>query len=695
MFLSLGIDVSSPRFYVSRMFPTSRQVRVVRPARAFRLFIGPYRVGAAFLCTLLAVAALTLPARAASAVTFYVSPGGSDSNPGTSSDAPFRTLTKAQAAVRAIDKSTSGPITVTLAGGVYRLARTLTFTAADSGGGTAGTVWWKAASGQSPVISGGVQITGWARTGAGSGIWSAPAPAGLDTRQLYVDGVRAQRATGALPVSVKQTATGYTTASGDPMAGWRDPSAMEFVYRGGLGLWTEPRCPVASVTSTAITMAQPCWNNSTQRVMRTDGSGRTYNLVGRKSITEAPTAVENAYELLDKPGEFYLDKNEHRFYYIPRSGEDLTTADVEAPALDTLVATSGSASDEPTHLGFQGIQFSYANYTTSNTGTGFSEIQATYQVTGTTGYATQGLCQFVPGGTCPYGNWTKMPGALRFTYDKSIHFDHDYFVHLGAAGLDLGDGSQNDSVTACVFTDISGNGLDLGGVDIPQPTGSAQHTSGITVKDSHFYDTAAEYHGGVAIDAGYIETSTITHNQIDHVPYTAISIGWGGWPDKVSLPAQPNYSNNNTISNNLIHDHMSLLGDGGAVYTNGITGTSLASGEKVTGNVVHDQLNTSGGHVLYTDNGATYVSILGNAVWNINVSPWGSKHVNYTAGDGTYDPTDIEGNYWPNGPSDYDTKKVLIQDNHAVTGAAQVPASIIAAAGVESPYQGILSWQPA
>ena len=677
------------------MFPTREHAHVTRTVKQLRLFIGSYQFIAAFVCALLPIAVLTLPAHAATAVTYFVSPTGSDDNTGTSAAAPFRTLTKAQTAVRAIDTSTSGPITVTLAGGVYRLTKTLTFTAADSGGGTAGTVWWKAAAGQTPVISGGAHITGWARTSTGSNIWSAPAPTGLDTRQLYVDGVRAQRATGALPVSVTQTATGYTTASSNPMAGWRNPSAIEFVYRGGLGLWTEPRCPVASVTSTAITMAQPCWNNSTQRVMRTDDSGRTYNLVGRKSITEAPTAVENSYELLDRAGEFYLDKSEHRFYYIPRAGENLATADVEAPSLDTLVASSGKAADEPSHVGFQGIQFSYANYTTSNTGTGFSEIQATYQVTGTKGYATQGLCDFVSGGTCPYGNWTKMPGAVRFSYDKSIHFDHDYFVHLGAAGLDLGDGSQNATVTACVFTDISGNGLDLGGVDIPQPTSAAQHTSGIAVKDSHFYNTATEYHGGIAIDAGYIETSTITHNQIDHVPYTAISIGWGGWPDKVSLPAQPNYSSNNTISNNLIYDHMSLLGDGGAIYTNGITGTSMATGEHVSGNVIHDQLNVSGGHVLYTDNGATYVSILGNAVWNINVSPWGSKHGNYTAGDGSYDPTDIEGNYWPSGPSDYNSKGVLIQGNHNITAADQVPSSIIAAGGIEAQYQAILSWQPA
>jgi hypothetical protein len=644
---------------------------------------------------LVAGVALALPAHAATAVTFYVSPAGSDSNSGISASSPFRTLAAAQTAVRGVDHSTASSITVSLAGGIYRLTGPLTFTAADSGDGAVGDIRWQAASGQFPVVSGGTQITGWTKYDSAKNIWSAPAPSSLDTRQLYVNGTRAIRATGALPVSVKQTSTGYTTSSSDPMASWRNRSAIEFVYRSGMGLWTEPRCPVASITAGAITMGQPCWNNSTKRVLRTDGSGRTYELVGRQSITEAPTAVENAFELLDSPGEFYLDKSQHTVYYVPRSGENLATADVEAPALQTLLTTDANPSSEAHSLIFQGIQFSYANYTVPNTGTGFSEIQATYTISGTNGYAVQGLCTFVSGGTCPYGNWTQQPAAVSVQYNHNLHFDHDYFVHLGAAGLDLGDGSQSDTVTACVFTDISGNGLDVGGVDINLPSTSAQHTSGITVKDSHIYNTSVEYHGGVAIDVGYVETSTFTHNQIDHVPYTAVSIGWGGWPDKVKLPALPNYSNHNTISNNLIFNHMSLLGDGGGIYTQGITGSSLATGEHVTGNVIHDQQNTSGGHVLYTDNGASYETITGNAEWNIKVSAWGSNHVNYTLNNGTNDPLDIEGNYWPSGPADSNSKSVLIKGNHNITSASQVPASVSGAAGLESSYTSILSWQPA
>src|SRR4051794_10548071 len=76
-----------------------------------------------------------LPAHAATPVALYVSPDGSDTNPGTSANSPFRTLQRAQAAVRGIDQANSGAITVNLAGGTYRLSKPLVLTAADSSTG--------------------------------------------------------------------------------------------------------------------------------------------------------------------------------------------------------------------------------------------------------------------------------------------------------------------------------------------------------------------------------------------------------------------------------------------------------------------------------------------------------------------------------------------------------------------------------
>jgi hypothetical protein len=626
--------------------------------------------------------------------TLYVSPSGNDANPGTQSQ-PIQTLQHARDLARSLNQNMSADLTIFLEDGTYRLSQPLTLNASDSG--TNGhNVIWQAVSGAHPVVSGAARITGWSQYNTSKNIWVAQAPQGIKSRQLYVNGTRTQRAHGSLPVTLHQTSTGYT-ASAATMAGWKNPSGttpqIEFVYTGGLGAWTEPRCPVGSMSGTTITMAQPCWNNSTKRLC-CFADGRAYNLVGRMSITEQPTDVQNAFQLLNAAGEWFLDEGSSKIYYIPRSGENLATADVEVPVLESLITGSGTTSSPIHNIIFNGLQFSYATWLGPNTGEGFSEIQANYQVTGTNGWQAQGLCTLPPQhGTCPYAAWTQIPGNISFTNDQNIQFTNDAFVHLGSAGLALGDGSQHDLIKGSVFTDISGNGLELGNVDMPTATNSSQ-TLNNTIADNHVFNLPAEYHGGVGVDIGYSANTTLSHNQIDHTSYTAVSIGWGGWPDKEKKPAQPNFSHDNMLSNNLIFDHMQQLNDGGGIYTQGITGSSLSNGEHINGNVIHDQ--TGSGHVVYTDNGATDVTITNNGIYNTGPAvAWASRHVDYTANNGNYDATDVENNYWEN-PSGYTSGKgITVANNHVITSPSQIPASIVNNAGLEPAYQNILNWQPA
>ncbi|MEY9889152.1 hypothetical protein ABIA31_002800 [Catenulispora sp. MAP5-51] len=639
--------------------------------------------------------------------TVFVSPWGDDHDSGTNPGRAVHSLQRAQQIVRSLNSAMAGDIRVDLADGTYPLSQPLALDARDSG--TNGhTVIWTAAPGAHPVISGGTRVDGFRPSGqttsAGTLIWSAPAPAGLPSREMYIDGRRAQRASGTVPVTLKATPTGYT-ASSDLMASWGNPTAIEFVYSGGdgywslhtggLGAWTEPRCPIASVSGTTITMAEPCWINSTQRVMRTDSSGRTVNLVGPASVGnhELPTSVENARELLQRPGQFYYDAAAGRVDYVPLPGERPDRADVELATAQTLVSGTGTA-DAPVHdIAFSGLRFSYGTWDQPSSDEGFSEIQAGYTITGADGYATQGLCQFIAGGTCPFGNWTKEPGNVSFEHDRRISFTGDVFTHLGAAGLDLGDGSQNDSVKGSVFTDISGNGLELGGVDDPLPAVAGDHTVGNQVTDNHIYSTSVEYRSGVGIDVGYAEDSLISHNQIDHTPYTAISLGWGGWPDKIKAPAIANSSHGNVVSDNLIYDAMQYLADGGAIYTQGITGSSLGDGEQITGNVIHDILNH--GHAIYCDNGSTFLTITSNVEYG-NQNDWGARHADYVppADGSTDDPLDIEHNYWQQGDPDSDARGVVVAGNTIITGPQHAPRTIVDSAGLEPRYRGLLSVDP-
>jgi hypothetical protein len=644
----------------------------------------------------LAAALLSFPAAAA---TFYASPTGDDAGPGTA-ERPVRTLARAQALARAARAASGGDVTILLQGGVFRLDQPLVLDARDSGD-EGRPVTYAAAPGQRPVLSGGLAVTGWKLVDPQRNLWAARAPDGLaDTRQLYVDGARAGRAEGRLPVNLTETASGYR-ADSPAMAGWRNPADIEFVYTGGnalwsegsvgAGPWTEPRCPVAAIVGPTITMAQPAWNNSTRRVKLPPQwhSPRTANLVGPAGVGGPPVAVENAFELLGTPGQFYFDRPARTIYYVPRAGEDLAKADVEAPALEQLIVGAGTEADPLHDVTFRGLQFSYATWLLPNTPEGFSEIQANLLVTGPHGFDAQGLGDLYPGGQHPFGAWTMTPGNVAFRFARRIRFERDAFVHLGAAGLQLGHGSQEDAVVGCVFTDISANGLELGGVDLPE-AGPAQLTRDNRIADNHLANVAAEYHGGVGILVGYAQRTRIEHNQLDHLPYTAISIGWGGWPDKIGLPGVANNSAGNVIARNLIFDHLQLLADGGGIYTQGLTGPDLAHGEQVIGNVVRSQYGS--GHAIYSDNGSCNMTVAGNVMFQTNFDNWGSRHKDYYGGGRgeAFDPLAVRDNWWQQGDPDSDAKNVVEQGNHLVSDLRQVPADVIAAAGLEDAYKDIL-----
>lgn len=661
----------------------------LRPAR---------RRAAAVFASLAAVAAFATTgitaaagAPAATSPDVYVSPGGDDHAAGTATH-PVRTLEHARDLVRGRAAHLTADLTVHLAPGTYRQSKPLVLDARDSGSDGHRVVWDGAGS---AVISGGRQVTGWHQVPGRPGLWAAPAPGGLtNTRQLYVDGVRAQRARGQVPVGLTATPAGYT-ASAATLAGWRNIGDAEFVYtsgetlwniaRDGLGQWTEPRCPIASATGTTITMAQPCWDNSNKRVEFPNIPGRTVSMVGPGKLTNSGHAsyIENAYEVLDQPGEWYFDRTARTVYYLPRPGEDLLHADIEAPVAQKLIDGGGTAAAPLHDVAFRGLEFSYATWLTPSSPEGFSEIQAGYTITGPTGWATQGLCHFVEGGTCPFASWTKMPGNVSLAHSRSVEFSGDVFAHLGAAGLELGTGTKDARVIGGIFTDISGNGLEIGGVDGAEPA------TGVQVADNHLYALPREFHGGVAILNGYTQHTTIAHNQIDHVGYSAISLGWGGWPDKIGSPATPNASHDNAVQDNLITDYMQMLDDGGGIYTQGLTGTSMADGEKVTGNVIHGQWGL--GKSVYTDNGCTYETVQGNVLYGASYANVASRHTDYRDALGNNDPTLVKENWWEEGSGDSDNKGLVTTDNHIIAAPSDAPAAILSNAGLEPAYRGLLN----
>jgi hypothetical protein len=476
-------------------------------------------------------------------------------------------LTTAQLRARQLAPTLDQDLVVRLAGGTYPIAQTLTLGPADSGS-RGHRVSYEAAPGATPVLSGGYRLGGWTKVD-GRDLYSAPVPAGLDTRQLFVAGHRATRARGdARPAGWTRTADGFE-APDDAMASWRNPTSIEIV---SFAEWKSFRCPIDRIAGRSITMAQPCWTSANT------GPPYTMNDVAW---------VENAYELLDQPGEWYLDRAAGRIYYEPRPGEDLATADVEATTTPTLLAIDGTR-EQPVHdVAIEGLTFAETSWTEPSTTAGYAVMQAGWHL----GPASQ------PGNP----DLQRVPGAVTVSHASAIRFERNTFARLGSTGLDVRAGTQDLAVVGNRFVDLSGGAVQIGEVvgDAAEPTDPRDRLERIEVRSNLVDHAGVELFDTAGIFVAYGADVSIVHNELRHLPYTGISLGWG-W-------GTTSYAAHNVVQANRVSDVMRVLVDGGAIYT-----LSPQPGTVIAENELRDDVNPFG--ALYLDEGTRGVTVAHNVV---------------------------------------------------------------------------------
>lgn len=535
------------------------------------------------------------------ASAYYVDPAnGDDDNTGTLAQ-PFRTIQRARDKVRTIASGMTADITVFLREGTYVQpyeirtenlykndktlsetrsikASTLTFDERDSGK-NGFSVIYQAYPGEAPVISGGRTITGWTLHDAGQNIYKAYGGGDLDTRQLYVNGVRAVRARseGGLSNSTYDAA-GHTTTD-TFLAGWGNIRDLEMVYKQK---WTSPRAKVDSITVdngvASIVMQQPGWY-----YMRNKGT----------TSATVPWYYENAYELLDEPGEWYLDRSTGTFYYKPREGENMASAQVVAPELEQLMRVEGGSLDQAvSHLTFSGIRFEYATWLRPSTGNGHSDAQNSHiRETGS-------------------GSGDKlMDGAIHVQNAHFITFEGNRFSRLGSIGLKTDVGAQDNLIVGNIFTDISGSAIAVGDVASEQKetTDPRKLNRNNDVVNNLISGVGVDYFSAAAVSAGYPVDMDIAHNEIGGVPYSGLHIGYG-WATGAASNTR-----NVRIQNNLIHDYMQKLNDGGGIYTLGKTGGSVSEPGIVSGNYLLRDHDVGQG-AIYFDEGSNYWQAYDNVV---------------------------------------------------------------------------------
>ncbi|MEN0083210.1 MAG: RICIN domain-containing protein [Leifsonia sp.] len=604
-----------------------------RPSSLARLAIG------GLAAATIAAALLAAPTAAFAATTnFWVDPSaGNDSNAGTSSSQAFKTLARAQSAVRAVNTGMSDDIVVNLLGGTYTQTSTLALTDADSG--TNGHyVRWQAAPGASPVISGMRAVSGW--TSAGNGLYKASVGS-LDFRQLYVNGQRATR--GRYPDNGSWFQILGSSASNQTIT----------VPAAAVGSWTS--------TGTPEMVLETQWGESYLRIKSVSVSGSTATVSFQS--TESAILFQRPYPILSngspfhweasrafvtQPGEWYLDNSSGTVYYKPRAGENMSTATVQAPALQTLVDISGSSLDaQATNVSFSGITFTGSTWTRPTTSGYLNAQGGMYNLS-----ANMQNQQYVG----------RPPAAVHVSDATGIQITGDTFVNIGSTALDLDHGTHSSSAIGNLIHEVSGNGVLVGKFSDPtveyhtlynppsSPSGEdpREVATNNTVSDNLITRTGLDYYGTAAINAGWVNGTTINHNEITDVPWAAISLGWG-WQHNQGA------AGNNSISYNDISNAVNRLCDTAAIYH-----LSVDPGTTISNNYLHDMVRSPGAcgsavASIYLDEGSDQLTVSNNVMSNVD------QGINNNA----------------NGPN-------ITYSNNTSDGT-----SVIQAAGLEAPYRSL------
>jgi hypothetical protein len=524
---------------------------------------------------------------------FYVSPAGNDAHPGTRGR-PFATLQNATQAVRSARQAGhQADITVHLDGGMYSLAEPLVLRPEDSGR-EGGRVTYRAMDGEQPILSGGGQINGWEQ--GERGLWVAKVPQVNDNpwifRELFIDGKRAPRARhpdqGYLRVASvgEDNRTNFYFNPGDfPLPG--NAGEVELVL---LHDWSITRISLREIDKE---------RNQLFAVDSIGAKGLAFFTLDHWE-PHPRYFLENSPAFLDQPYEWYLESGKALLYLKLPAGMNPGGLEIIAPKTGTLLLLEGTEENRIRNISFEGITFSHCAFTLP--ASGYAGVQA---------------CHFDNREGGP--GWLTVPCAVEGRWTENCSFNHCTLIHLGGSGLRFGTGSRDGSISSCLFSDISGNGIMIGEGSERQVGGSPwwrsvpyQVASGNRVEDCIITQTGRQFFGAVGIWSGFTAGTQIIHNEVSDLPYTGISIGWH-WSN------EPTPSREFRIEGNHIHHIMQTLSDGGGIYTLGLQ----PGGEIINNHIHHVEINAgrAESNGMFLDEGTTDVTIAHNLIHEIARSP--------------------------------------------------------------------------
>ncbi len=564
---------------------------------------------------------ISFPARAAD---IFVATNGSDLNDG-SKEKPFASvaaaLRKARELRRLNDGTIANGIHIIIEKGTYNLYEPIVIKPEDAGTALSPT-YIEAATNESPIISGGFTISNWKPltakpaglpVAAQGKVWVADVPltAGrlCEFRQLWVNDTKAVRA---------------KSMNGDLMdriLSWDKKEQTCWIP-------TPKTLPVQNMNGVEMFIHQ-WWAIAILRIKKMQVQGDSTKLFFQqpeskiqsehpwpapwisKETGNSAFYLSNAMQFLDEPGEWYLDITNHKIYYWPKANENMLSANVVAPLLETLVKIEGTIDNPVSNIYFKGISFQH---------TGLLRPSQQGHVPHQAGMYMTDAYKLRPAGTKDKPTldnqaWVGRPAAaVEINFADQTRFENCRFEHLASTGLDYNKAVHDNLVKGNLFKDIGGNAI-LAGVysdaateiHLPyNPKDAREVCDKMTISNNLITDVTNEDWSCVGIGLGYTKHSLVEHNEIENVAYSGISMGWGWSPTA-------NAMQNNSIRANKIHHYGKHNYDCSGIYT-----LSAQPNSFITQNYIDSIYKAPYAHLpshwfyIYTDEGSSYFTIKDN-----------------------------------------------------------------------------------
>jgi len=520
-------------------------------------------------------------------MTLYVSPYGNDSWSGRlelpnakRDDGPFATITGARDAIRNIRSKNklTDPVCVLLREGTYRITKPVVFTPQDSGTLQC-PITYAAYPKETPVVSGGRRITGWKNEGH---LWTVYIPEVQSGdwlfHALFVDGEYRYPARSPNQGFFHTAGRLYETEAG---VGQTGQEYRSFYYRGNdIQQWGN--------LEDVFVIVHHAWTTTHHRIAAIDAPNRIVEFT-REPVwafeKQGPNQryyVENAFEMLDQPGEWYLNQKTGVLSYWPRNGEDMSSTEIVAPIVKQLVLFQGGKEKYVEHIMLKRLRFHHTDYSVD------------------------------PEGLIRHQAAIPLSGAIHANGTRYCCLENCEISHVSNYAIRFEMACKQNRIICNHLHDIGAGGICIGAASLPLakddiPKNEYEQTSHNLVDNNWIHDGGKIFPEAVGIFVGRSSYNTISHNEISDLYYSGISIGWSWGYDPLTA-----HHHNHIEFNHVHHIGKNIMSDMAGIYLLGVS-----PGTIVRNNLIHDiQAYYYGAYGIYTDEGSTDILIENNVVYN-------------------------------------------------------------------------------